>query len=82
MKSRALVANKEALASLEKRLLGGIRLCLNAVVKYAERLLTKQQRPADFKPKDEMVCFECTDACHMVSGFIAVQAEAAVESLE
>jgi len=82
IKSRGASANRKALSTIEKRILRGLGICLGAVIKYAERLLGKHQKQSDFKPRDENDCFEPTEACNIVSGFIAVQGEMAVQSLE
>jgi len=81
-KSRADSFNRNSLRRIENRLLRGIKICLRSVMFYSEKILQKYQRPSDFRPRDELLCFECTEACHQVSAFIAVQAEAAVESLQ
>jgi len=82
IKSRGSSANRKALRKIETRLLKGLRMCLNAVIKYVERMMSRQQRPSDFKPKDEMDCFDYTEACRNASTFIAIQGECAVESLQ
>ncbi len=49
-------------------------------ISYVERLLARQ-RPGDFKPRDESECFDSTETCYAVCGFVGAQISAVMDSL-
>ncbi len=81
MKSRGRSYNRESLRSVENILLSGLGRCVDAKLRYVERLLSKQ-RPSDFRPRDEAACFDSSEACFQVCQFVRGQLNTVVDALQ
>jgi hypothetical protein len=75
---------RDALAPLEHKILQALDRCLNAALKYIQRLLQKHQKGTDYKPKDESALLDPAPsrACDAVCGYLASAFESVMAALE